>query len=205
MVSQNSFLLFLWGAAITSCLSTQLDIFFRQHWVEPQLILDHNKYLIVFKFVVASKNVGFHIYKLPSSCDQYKIFFNLWSIGGAHWKSGLDKYDREQEEQWTTIHGGNVKKSYASVVRNHHRLTGANRVPMGARNFPQLNVNLNPPVHRSSIFDRIIWPKKSPAAQSDPPRHPEAAQQSNFENLDQRRNGRNLHEGEFHNSKDKGK
>jgi hypothetical protein len=30
----------------------------------------------VFKFVVASRNVGFHIYNLRSfSCDQYKIFF----------------------------------------------------------------------------------------------------------------------------------
>jgi hypothetical protein len=32
----------------------------------------------VFKFVVTSKNVGFHIYNLCSfSCEQYKIFFNL--------------------------------------------------------------------------------------------------------------------------------
>jgi hypothetical protein len=46
----------------------------------PQQVSDR-----VFKFFVASKNVGFHIYKLWSfSCDQYQIFFNLRSNGGAH-------------------------------------------------------------------------------------------------------------------------
>jgi hypothetical protein len=39
----------------------------------PQKISD-----AVFKFVVASRNVGFHIYNLKSfACDQYQIFFNL--------------------------------------------------------------------------------------------------------------------------------
>jgi hypothetical protein len=43
----------------------------------PQQISDW-----VFKFVVTSKNVGFHIYNLQSfSCDQYMIFFNLWDPG----------------------------------------------------------------------------------------------------------------------------
>jgi hypothetical protein len=51
----------------------------------PQQVSDR-----VFKFFVASKNVGFHIYKLRSfSCDQYQIFFNLRSNGGAHWQSHI--------------------------------------------------------------------------------------------------------------------
>jgi hypothetical protein len=38
----------------------------------------------VFHFVVASKNVGFHIYNLRSfACEQYHIFFNLWGNRGA--------------------------------------------------------------------------------------------------------------------------
>jgi hypothetical protein len=46
----------------------------------PQQIFDR-----VFKFVVVSRNVGFHIYKLRSfSCDEHHIFFNLWNNGGAH-------------------------------------------------------------------------------------------------------------------------
>jgi hypothetical protein len=39
----------------------------------------------VYKFVVTSRNVTFHIYNLKSyTCEQYKIF-NLWGNGGAHW------------------------------------------------------------------------------------------------------------------------
>jgi hypothetical protein len=52
-------------------------------YFRPQRILDR-----VFKFLVPSKNVGFHVYKLRSfSCAQYQLFFNLWesysSIYGA--------------------------------------------------------------------------------------------------------------------------
>jgi hypothetical protein len=46
----------------------------------PQQISDR-----VFRFVVASWNVGFHIYNLKSyACEQYQIFFNLWGNGGAN-------------------------------------------------------------------------------------------------------------------------
>jgi hypothetical protein len=39
----------------------------------------------VFKFVVASHNVGFHTFHLKSyTCDQYKIFFHLWGNAGPH-------------------------------------------------------------------------------------------------------------------------
>jgi hypothetical protein len=65
----------------------------------PQWISDR-----VYKFVVAFKNVGFHIYNLRSfSCDQYKIFFHLWSNGGAHWVSESQKFFREENEQWITV------------------------------------------------------------------------------------------------------
>jgi hypothetical protein len=39
----------------------------------------------VFRFVVTSRNVGFHIYDLKSyACEQYQIFFNLWGNSGAN-------------------------------------------------------------------------------------------------------------------------
>jgi hypothetical protein len=58
----------------------------------PQQISDH-----VFKFVVASRNVDFHIYNLRSfSCEGYNIFFNLWYNGGAHWQSEFEKYFKEE-------------------------------------------------------------------------------------------------------------
>jgi hypothetical protein len=60
----------------------------------------------VFKFVVASHNVGFHIYNLRSfSCEEYHIFFNLWNNGGAHWQSEPEKYFKEEAPQWTEIRG----------------------------------------------------------------------------------------------------
>jgi hypothetical protein len=62
----------------------------------PQQISDR-----VFKFVVASKNVGFYIYKLRSySCDQYKLFFNLWNNGEAHWNLEVEKYSKEEEKHF---------------------------------------------------------------------------------------------------------
>jgi hypothetical protein len=76
---------------------------------------------------------------------------------------------------------------------------------MGARIFPQRKVNLNHPAHRSSVFDRIIWPQRPLAAHSDSQHHLEAVQQSIFENSDQRRNGHNWREGGVQNLKDKGK
>jgi hypothetical protein len=80
----------------------------------PQPISDQ-----VFKFVVASHNVGFHIYNLRSySCKQYKVFFHLWSNGGAHWISELTKYEQEEDDQWTMILSKKSRraKSYADVV-----------------------------------------------------------------------------------------
>jgi hypothetical protein len=47
----------------------------------------------VFSFVVASRDVGFHIFKLKSFiCDQYKVFFHLWGNGGPHWNSEYRKF-----------------------------------------------------------------------------------------------------------------
>jgi hypothetical protein len=106
---------------------------FRLQWIS-----DH-----VYKFVVASKNVGFHIYNLRSfSCDQYNIFFHLWSNVGAHWVSESKKFFHEENEQWTT-----VQQKNRSNKTSAHRLTGANRVPVRSHNSSR----------RNSVFDRIDW------------------------------------------------
>jgi hypothetical protein len=88
----------------------------------------------VFKFVVASRNVGFHIYKLRSfSCEHYQIFFNLWNDGGAHWQSESERYFREEDSQWTKVvnRKGRKNLSYADVVRNLMPVSVANVVPLG--------------------------------------------------------------------------
>jgi hypothetical protein len=89
----------------------------------------------VFKFVVSSKEVAFHIFNLKSfSCDNYKIFFSLWGNGGAHWNSEYKKYLLEEEQEWTTVLSKKAKASQASRandVKASHSLSGANRIPLG--------------------------------------------------------------------------
>jgi hypothetical protein len=87
----------------------------------PQPVSDR-----VFKFVVASRNVGFHIFNRRSfTCEQYKIFFHLWSNGGAHWISELNNYEQEEEDQWTTVLSkkDRIAKSYADVIRQGNLVT----------------------------------------------------------------------------------
>jgi hypothetical protein len=77
------------GAASIIFLRNLLDWFYKLQFggvaadFRPQQISDR-----VFKIVVFSRNVGFHIYNLKAySCDQYKVFFHRWGGGGAKWRS----------------------------------------------------------------------------------------------------------------------
>jgi hypothetical protein len=75
----------------------------------------------VFCFVVASKNVGFHVYKLRSfSCEQYHVFFNLWGNGGANWVQEFQKFLGEEHDQWTLVHRKKLlaKKSFRDIVKS---------------------------------------------------------------------------------------
>jgi hypothetical protein len=107
----------------------------------------------VFHFVVASKDVGFHIYKLRSFvCEQYHIFFNLWGNGGSNWVQEFHNFLAEEEDQWTFVHHKNMThKSYRDVVKGFHLLSGANRVPVGKKILQSKRVF---PMHRS-VLDRI--------------------------------------------------
>jgi hypothetical protein len=120
----------------------------------------------VFKFAVASPNVGFHIYKLcVYVCDQYKIFFNLYGNGGAHWISEYKKFLREEAEEWTPVLGkrANYQRQFYRAAETvlpgsdrtlidyrrqsrarkaFHKtpkqiLSGANRIPINNRHFAQ--------------------------------------------------------------------
>jgi hypothetical protein len=112
----------------------------------PQQLSDR-----VFSFVVSSRDVGFHVYNLRSySCDQYVVFFNLWSNGGANCRVKFDKYCQE-DNQWTEVTNKKAKQkfSYVDAVRNSVKLSGANRTPIGNS------------LHRPSFFQRISWPQKN--------------------------------------------
>jgi hypothetical protein len=134
----------------------------------PQRLSDRS-----FKFVVASRNVGFHIYNLKSfSCDQYQIFFNLWGRGGPNWIAEYKKILIEEDNQWTVVHHRkpSVEFSYHDAARRGHRLSGANRVPIGNRSshfrallnhFSRLYLDLQKDLidnKHSSVFDYLEWP-----------------------------------------------
>lgn len=54
----------------------------------------------VFKFQVADKKVRFFIYNLKSyECDQFKIFFHLWSDGGPRSEDESRRWEQEIEAE----------------------------------------------------------------------------------------------------------
>jgi hypothetical protein len=52
----------------------------------------------LFSFVVASRDVVFHIYKLKSFVvyEQYMVFFHLWGNGGPHWTLEYQNFFRKK-------------------------------------------------------------------------------------------------------------
>jgi hypothetical protein len=78
----------------------------------------------VYQFLVASRNVSFHIAKIRSfSCDNYKLFFHLWGHGGGgELEDGIQIFIEEGDAQWHTVIHKQGKKSYADAVRTRsHR------------------------------------------------------------------------------------
>lgn len=71
----------------------------------------------VFRFSVASKLVGFHIFRLKSffysSC---KIFFHLWGNGGPRWDLELFKFPKEEEATWLEVRRNSSLKKHSSAT-----------------------------------------------------------------------------------------
>lgn len=113
----------------------------------------------VFRFSVAAKQVGFHIFKLNSfSCSGYKVFFNLWSNGGPRWEFEFAEFCKEEDISWSKIRRNSSSKQSSSAAAAQRStcqrsfadavkfgpLTGANRIPL-----------------RVSAFDRLQFPNHS--------------------------------------------
>jgi hypothetical protein len=85
----------------------------------------------VFKFTVASRDVGFHIHKLRMfACDQYKIFFHLFGNGGPHWVSEYKKFLQEEEDDWIPVLGKKSQPYRQHFPKASKALSGANMVPL---------------------------------------------------------------------------
>lgn len=95
----------------------------------------------VFRFMVCSQPVGFHIYKLRSfECANYKLFFNLWHGGGPNFWQEYKLWKLEEQASWTMV-GGKASSSSAPV---RSPLTGANSVPIPPANTVQQSVFNSP-------------------------------------------------------------
>jgi hypothetical protein len=55
-----------------------------------------------FRFSVASRSVGFHIYNIGKFLDKcFEFSINLWGEGGPNWKFEEAKFYIEQDKEWT--------------------------------------------------------------------------------------------------------
>jgi hypothetical protein len=106
----------------------------------------------VFRFLVSSKVVGFHIYN--SKCivhAEFRAFFNLWNRGGPNWIHEFKKFIGEENASWLTVRG-KKSLSYADIVKLP--LTGANAVPI--RNKKKFSSGVGHPAQIIiSVFNRL--------------------------------------------------
>jgi hypothetical protein len=57
-----------------------------------------------FRFSVASRLVGFHIYNIGKFSDKdFEFSINLWGEGGPNWKFEESKFYIEQDKEWTQV------------------------------------------------------------------------------------------------------
>lgn len=79
----------------------------------------------MYRFLVASKDVGLLIYRLKSyACKCFEIFFSLWGSSGPNWRKNYDDWIKEQEEEWTVFKSKSSKVKQQSCVKQlvFHRL-----------------------------------------------------------------------------------
>jgi hypothetical protein len=69
-----------------------------------------------FHFSVASKHVGLFVRALRRiTTDHFDVYFHLWRDGGADWLREWRRWEKEEEDSWTTKIS--TKKSTSCLVR----------------------------------------------------------------------------------------
>jgi len=100
----------------------------------------------VFHFLVASREVGLHIYNLRSfECVDFKVFFHLWHNGGPNYLVEFSKWNQEQAAKWND-----------AVMRKSVRLTGANSLLVSVRHpAPRSSMAMEFSKFKSPVNDGI--------------------------------------------------
>jgi hypothetical protein len=105
----------------------------------------------VFRFLVFSKVVGFHIYNSKSiDRAEFRAFFNLWNHGGPNWIHEYKNFTNEEKANWWAIRGKN-SISYADIVKLP--LSSANAVSILNKEFSYIVGN--PVQERIYVFRRL--------------------------------------------------
>jgi hypothetical protein len=115
----------------------------------------------IFRFAVASKQVGFMILELVSfSCEWFKLGFFLLNDGGFHKALAFAKSDSGPSYSWERSGFMKLHHSYAQAASSSsHPLTGANCIPLGPRE--RRHHSSIEKAKSSSVFDRLHFPRRS--------------------------------------------
>jgi hypothetical protein len=71
-----------------------------------------------FRFSVANKAVGFHVYSLRRFiADHFDAYFHLWRDGSANWEREKCLWELEQQRQWTEVMNKCEKRKAKSSKR----------------------------------------------------------------------------------------
>ena len=81
------------GVTLQSCFGGSAKLFKVKHLKERS-----------FRFSIASKFVGFHIYNSGKISEKdFECSFHLWGKGGPNWKFEESKYYKELDAKWTMV------------------------------------------------------------------------------------------------------
>lgn len=110
----------------------------------------------VFRFTVASQEVGFHIYSLHFfECSNYKVFFHLWHRSGPNYVSEFRQWSAEEAAKWKT-----VSKQTSSSPAMVPPLTGTNAILVSPRIFPVISNSNSKQGQRQSAITHTNYGSK---------------------------------------------
>jgi hypothetical protein len=112
-----------------------------------------------FRFSVANKSVGFHVYNLRRFIgNHFDAYFYLWSNGAAHWEREKRLWELEQEKEWSKV-----------LSRSQKRIAKSNKKVCFAPTASQRSAFKHPEVQPASLFFgqfKVPIPDQIPAKQS---------------------------------------